>query len=164
MNLLTSSRRTSGFALGTIIAAMTVAGAARADTGDAAASRTAMGMGSGTHAHMDRDEMRIKGLHDRLMITADQESLWSNVAQIMRSNDETMDKLADERHEKAATRTAVEDLKSYGEVTEAHATGIKNFVPAFESLYQTMSAAQKANADNVFRKGGMGHKMHKKGV
>lgn len=164
MNLHTSSRRPLALALGTMIAAMAVAGAARADTGGAYSSKSALSTGSGTQAHMDREEMRIKGLHDRLMITADQESLWSNVAQIMRSNDETMDKLADERHEKAATRTAVEDLKSYGAVTEAHAAGIKNFVPAFDSLYQSMSAAQKANADLVFRKGGMGHKMHKKAI
>ena len=41
-------------------------------------------------------------------------------------------------------------LKSYGEIIEANATGIKNFVAAFEPLYSSMSDAQKKVADGVF--------------
>jgi hypothetical protein len=46
--------------------------------------------------------------------------------------------------------TAVEDLKAYGEITDVHAEGIKKFVSAFEPLYNSMSDAQKKNADNIF--------------
>jgi Spy/CpxP family protein refolding chaperone len=121
-----------------------------------------MPMAAAPHMHMNGDETHIKTLHDRLQITADQEVLWSSVAQIMRSNDDTIDSLSKERHDKAASMTAVEDLKSYGDIAAAHAAGIKNFLPAFESLYQSMSPAQQANADHVFRHTGM--KSHKKGV
>ena len=72
----------------------------------------------------------------------------------MRSNDDKMDVLAKDRHDRAKAMTAVEDLRSYGDITEAHATGIKTFVPAFEKLYDTMSTTQKANADDIFRKVG----------
>jgi hypothetical protein len=108
----------------------------------------------------DRDDQRIRKLHERLEITGAQEALWVQVAQVMRANDDKMDALSEARHAKALTMTAVEDLRSYGEVTEAHAAGIRAFVPAFETLYNSMSASQKLNADKVFRhvNGKMGKK------
>jgi hypothetical protein len=45
---------------------------------------------------------------------------------------------------------AVDDLKSYGEIAEAHAAGIKKFVEAFEPLYSSMSDDQKKAADRAF--------------
>jgi hypothetical protein len=62
-----------------------------------------------------------------------------------------MDALAAERQARAANVTAVEDLRSYGVITEAHAAGLKAFIGPFQKLYDSMSAAQKANADSVFR-------------
>jgi hypothetical protein len=47
--------------------------------------------------------------------------------------------------------TAVDDLKSYAEITDAHADGIKKFTPVFATLYAGMPDAQKKNADGVFR-------------
>jgi len=47
--------------------------------------------------------------------------------------------------------TAIDDLKSYGEIAEAHANGIKNFTSVFEPLYTGMSDAQKKTADTLFR-------------
>jgi hypothetical protein len=99
----------------------------------------------------DPDEMRITSLHDKLMIKSSQETLWKDVAEVMRSNDEKMDAVSTERHDKAGTMTAVEDLRSYGEISEQHAIGIKTFAPVFEKLYDSMSVEQKANADKVFR-------------
>jgi len=99
----------------------------------------------------EQDEERIRKLHDRLGITTAQEGLWAQLAQVMRANDEHIDVLAAERHGRAPSMTAVEDLRSYGDITEAHAAGIRAFVPAFANLYESMSSAQKANADNVFR-------------
>ena len=69
----------------------------------------------------------------------------------MRDNAKTMEALIKARSEKAGTMTAVDDLKSYGEIAEAHADGLKKFIPAFEPLYAGMSDAQKKSADTLFR-------------
>ena len=102
----------------------------------------------------DRVEARIKELHSKLKITPEQEELWNNVAQVMRDNAKAMEALIKARSEKAGTMTAVEDLKSYGEIAEAHADGLKKFIPVFEPLYAGMSDAQKKSADTLFRQHG----------
>ena len=96
-------------------------------------------------------EERIKTLHTALKITPEQEELWNNVTQVMRDNAKTMDALVAARSEKAGTMSAVDDLKSYGEIAEAHANGIKNFTSVFEPLYAGMSDAQKKSSDTLFR-------------
>ena len=103
----------------------------------------------------DRVEARITMLHAKLAITPAQEDLWKNLTQVMRDNAQTMEALTQERANKAKTMTAVDDLKSYAEVTNAHADGLKKFVPVFEELYASMSDAQKAQANTLFR--GHGH-------
>ena len=45
---------------------------------------------------------------------------------------------------------AVDDLRSYEQLTEAQVDGIKKLLPAFETLYASMSDDQKKNADIVF--------------
>ena len=103
---------------------------------------------------VDRTEARIKDLQAKLKITPAQEELWNKVTQVMRDNAKTMDALMQARFEKAKAMTAVEDLKSYGEITQAHADGLKNFIPVFEALYAGMSDEQKKEADTLFRYGG----------
>jgi hypothetical protein len=71
----------------------------------------------------------------------------------MRDDAKTMDALNQARFEKAKTMTAVEDLKSYREVAQAHADGLRNFIPVFEELYTGMSDDQKKDADTLFRQG-----------
>ena len=106
---------------------------------------------AGKVSRADRVEARIKVLHTKLNITPAQEELWNKVAQAMRDNAKTMEALIKARSEKAGTMTAVDDLKSYSEIAEAHADGLKKFVPAFEPLYAGMSDAQKKSADTLFR-------------
>jgi protein CpxP len=101
----------------------------------------------------DRVEARIKDMHARLKITQAQEDQWSKVAQVMRDNAKQMDALTKTRAEKA-DMNAIDDLKSYGEIAEAHVDGMKKFTPIFQTLYDSMSDAQKKNADAVFRHGG----------
>jgi hypothetical protein len=96
-------------------------------------------------------DTRINNLHARLQITAAQESLWQPVAQIMRDNAATMDSLRQSRTADANSMSAVDDLRSYGQVIDAHADGIKKLTPAFEALYNSMSDTQKSNADLIFR-------------
>ena len=99
----------------------------------------------------DRVEARITMLHAKLAITAAQEPAWQNLTQVMRDNEQTMEALTKARADKTKSMTAVDDLKSYAEMTNAHADGLKKFVPVFEALYVSMSDAQKAQADTLFR-------------
>lgn len=98
-------------------------------------------------------ETRIDNLHVRLQITAAQEELWQKVAQVMRDNAGRMDSLRQERTTNTNNMSAVDDLKSYGQIADAHADGIRKLTPAFQSLYDSMSDAQKKNADLIFRTG-----------
>ena len=109
---------------------------------------------AGKASKTERVEARIKELHTKLNITPAQEELWNKVAQAMRDNAKTMEALIKARSEKAGTMTAIDDLKSYGEIADAHADGLKKFIPAFEPLYAGMSDAQKKSADTLFRQHG----------
>jgi hypothetical protein len=99
----------------------------------------------------DHVEARIAYLHTKLNITPEQEELWNKVAQVMLDNAKSMDELIKARSEKAATMTPVDDLKSYSTIADAHAEGLTQFIPVFESLYDSMSDAQKMNAAKLFR-------------
>lgn len=114
-------------------------------------------------AHEDRSELRIKHMHAKLKITAAEEEQWAKVAEVMRDNAKTMDTLTQARVDHAKDMTAVDDLKSYGEIAEAHADGIKKLTPVFADLYDSMSDAQKKEADTLFRHGDRGHGGHMRG-
>ena len=100
----------------------------------------------------NRIEQRIKSLHDQLKVTAAEEPQWAAVAQVMRDNAQAIVALIAERREKAATMTAVDDLRSYQEVAEAHASGVAKLASAFQALYAVMPPEQQKNADAVFAK------------
>jgi hypothetical protein len=99
----------------------------------------------------DHVEARIGYLHTKLNITPEQDALWKDVAEVMLDNAKTMDELIKTRSGNAATMSPVDDLKSYSEIADAHADGLQKFIPVFESLYASMSDAQKINADKLFR-------------
>ena len=105
---------------------------------------------AGKASKTERVEARIKDLHAKLKITPAQEGLWDNVTKVMRDNAITMEALIKTRSEKAGTTNAVDDLKSYSGIAEAHADGLKKFIPVFEPLYASMSDAQKKDADTLF--------------
>jgi periplasmic protein CpxP/Spy len=96
-------------------------------------------------------EARIKELHKKLRITPAQETQWNNLAQVMRANARTMQDLERKRAEDVKTISAVDVIKSYADVIEAHEAGMKKFIPAFEDLYSSLSAEQKKIADDLFR-------------
>lgn len=95
-------------------------------------------------------EERISTLKTSLKITPDQETKWGAVADTMRQNAGMMDRLVSEKRAKMAKMNAVDDLKVYQEFAEAHLDGLKRLTSAFKSLYDSMPAEQKANADTVF--------------
>ena len=101
----------------------------------------------------DRVEARIAELRSQIKITPAQTGQWDKVTQVMRDNAKTQDGLAEARLQQSTRLTAVDDMKSYGEIVAAHAQGIKTLTPVFEALYDSMSDAQKKEADAAFRHG-----------
>ena len=96
-------------------------------------------------------EQRIQTLKAALKITPDQEPKWTAVAQAMRDSSVQMEKLvATKRAIPPERTTAVDDLKTYQEFTEVRLDGLKKVNSAFKSLYDSMPAEQKKNADQVF--------------
>jgi hypothetical protein len=149
------------FASGGVLAAHTVVQQNPAEQGVSVRTRTLMDVHAKV-AQQDRAEQRIKDMHTKLKITPEQEALWGKVAQVMSDNAKVMDTLTQARADHAKEMTAIEDLKSYGEVTDAHADGVKKLIPVFADLYAAMSDAQRRDADVLFRHGGYkhGHKKH----
>lgn len=99
-----------------------------------------------------RVELRIQTLHKELKITSAEGPQWDAVAQAMREDAETVGALVRERREKAATMNAVDDLRSYQAIAEAHAAGVAKVVKAFAALYEVMPPEQQKLADAVFSK------------
>jgi protein CpxP len=95
-------------------------------------------------------EQHIKDLHAKLKITAAEEPKWQEVADTMRENAKELDKAIDKRESAMGSATAVDDLKSYAEIAQAHANGVKKLASAFSGLYSMMSDDQKKEADAVF--------------
>jgi uncharacterized protein HemX len=127
----------------------------------------ALGLATGvvTAAEKHREvrvDVRIKEIHDKLNITKVQEEQWGKVEQAMREDAKVMDELTQTRAAHAKDLTAVEDLKSYAEITAAHAEGIKKLTPIFAVFYDGLSDGQKKTADELFRHGDHkhGHKNH----
>jgi hypothetical protein len=97
-------------------------------------------------------EQRIADLHKSLGITADEETNWAAVAQVMRDNDAAQKALVAARTaENRQKVSAVEDLNMYEKFAQAHVDGLKNLISAFQTLYSAMPDAQKAVADGVFQ-------------
>ena len=96
-------------------------------------------------------EQRITNLHAALKITPEQGTQWNAVAQAMRENATSMDKLvATARTTAPQNMSAVDDLRSYQKFAQAHVDGLKNLTSSFEKLYAVMPDAQKKVADGVF--------------
>ena len=130
-----------------------------------ATKSTATRMPAETTAQSDakRDaavEKHIEELHGSLKITAAQEAQWGEVANTMRQNAKEMDRVIDKRVATASSATAVDDLKAYGEIAQAHANGIKKLATSFSGLYSVMSDEQKKTADAAFSHHG-GHEVKK---
>ena len=96
-------------------------------------------------------EQRITALKTALKVTPDQETGWNGVATAMRENAGAMEKLVTAKRGTApASMTAVDDLKTYQEFSQVRLDGLKNLISSFKTLYDSMPADQKKNADHVF--------------
>ena len=118
---------------------------------------------AGKAGHERNVEDRIAYLHSQLKITAAQETQWNAFADVMRNNGQTMGQLFQQR--RAETNlSALDDMKQYATIAQAHADGMKRLVDAFDPLYTSFSPEQKKLADVTFHQpgGGGGHRRHGK--
>jgi hypothetical protein len=91
---------------------------------------------------------RIAELKKRLGITRAEMPQFDAFANVMRENAQQMDMVLQKRSQ-VLSMNAVEDLKSYAELTEAHAQALQRMVPAFQALYASLSPAQQHRADTL---------------
>ena len=97
-------------------------------------------------------EQRITTLKAALKITPDQEKKWTAVAGDARQLQPDGKAGRHQAGHSARKTTAVDDLKTYEEFTQVRLDGLKKVNAAFKSLYDSMPAEQKKNADAVFEK------------
>lgn len=96
-------------------------------------------------------EERIVYLHTQLKITPAQEAQWKTFADVMRANGQNMGRLYRQRTQAEGTQSALDNMKQYAELSQAHADDMKQLLDAFEPLYNGMSPEQKKVADTTFR-------------
>ncbi len=102
-------------------------------------------------------EQRIATLHTALAISPAQEGGWRRVADVMRHNDQVMRAMKADPALGATVRpSAVQDLAIYEKFNQAHVEGLAELIPAFRTLYATMSPSQQTAADDMFRHFGRG--------
>ncbi|ACD16670.1 Spy/CpxP family protein refolding chaperone [Paraburkholderia phytofirmans] len=140
-------------ALVMLATAVAMSGAFAQTSAPASAPVSAASAPAGKAGHERNVEDRIAYLHSQLKITSAQESQWNAFADVMRGNGQTMGQLFQQR--RAATNvSALDDMKQYATIAQAHADGMKKLVDAFDPLYNSFSPEQKKLADVTFHQPG----------
>jgi hypothetical protein len=96
-------------------------------------------------------ERHIQLLHDQLGITAAEEPQWAQFAQVMRDNAAQMEQAFRARGAHLASMNAIDNMQSYAELAQIHATNMQKLASAFQALYAIFPEPQKMLADAVFR-------------
>jgi protein CpxP len=126
--------------------------AATPATTPATASAPAPAAASASATHRDTMvERRITELHAKLKITPAEQKPFDDFAQAMRDNATRMDQLVSDHRTMAQTATAVDQLKAYSDMAQAHAEEVSHLVTPFSTLYAALSPEQKKMADQSFR-------------
>jgi protein CpxP len=94
---------------------------------------------------------RINALKVRLGITPAEEASWDAFAKTMRDNAADTHQLFAQRTADAGTMTAVMNMRSYAAITRAYADNTERLSTAFDTLYASLTDAQKQAADAMFR-------------
>lgn len=156
--MMIPSNRVIALAVAALLSAPAVALAQTASTPPAAPAAPSPGAGKAASSPgAARVEARIKQLHAQLKITPAEQAQWEQFAQVMRDNARAMDEAVMQRAQQFPSMTAVEDMQSYEEIAATHVQRLQKLIPAFQSLYELMSAEQKKQADEVFRARAKGH-------
>ncbi len=141
------ARRFARVVLG-VTAGLLAAGPVVAQPAPGAASKPAASAAD-KHAP-SRIEQRIAALRAKLKITPAETSAFDDFAGVMRENASHMETLVQQRRAALASATAVDDMRSYQGMAQAHVDDLNRLVPAFERLYETLSPDQKKLADRSF--------------
>lgn len=96
-------------------------------------------------------DKRITDLHRQLHITAAQSSQWDQFAQVMRDNAKEIDQAYKDRADRLDTMSAVDNMQSFEQIEQLRAQQMQKLVPAFQTLYASLSDEQKQDADALFR-------------
>jgi hypothetical protein len=96
-------------------------------------------------------DRRIADLHARLHITPQQSQQWDQFAQVMRDNARGLDDMYKARASKISGMSAVDNMQSYADIEQHRAQDVEKLVPAFQTLYASLSDQQKKTADQLFR-------------
>lgn len=157
--MMIPSNRIIALAVVALLSTPAIALAQSAQTPPAApaAPPAAAGNGASGGAAAARVEARIKQLHAQLKITSAEQAQWEQFAQVMRDNARDMDQAVMQRAQQFPSMTAVQDMQSYEEIAATHVQQLQKLIPAFQSLYEAMSAGQKKQADEVFRARAQSH-------
>src|ERR1700712_514426 len=120
---------------------------------------------SAAAVHRDvRVERRITDLHSKLKITPSEEKPFSDFAEVMRENARRMAELVTKRQQIANAGNAVDQMKAYDDMAQAHAADMQRLVPAFSNLYEALTPDQKKLAGKSFREYANGPKSVRGGV
>ena len=92
-------------------------------------------------------EANIAELHQRLQITPAQEPQFNALAQIMRQNARMTSSTP------PTNPNAVEGLRLAIQYGQQEIDGMRRLLPALQTLYASLSPAQRQTADTVFRQG-----------
>jgi len=132
-------------------AAATAPGTAQANTAGGTAA-AAPGTQPATPENLEQiAQQRIADLHAQLNITAKQEASWNKFARVMRANARELDQAYEQRAQQFDSMNAVDNMKSYAKIEKMRARDVQKLVPAFDSLYASLTPAQKQQADTLFR-------------
>jgi hypothetical protein len=151
-----------GWAVAMIVRAVAcalLAGAIAIAAGAAPAQDTTAGPapgGASAPPPGDTTEARIKYLHDRLRIMAEQEEMWDRVAQAMRDNPRNFTPFLKDRLGAMTSGSAPDLLHAYQALGEAQLDSLRRVISVFEPLYASLSEGQKKIADAVLREGAQG--------
>ncbi len=97
-------------------------------------------------------EQHIRQLHGQLGITSAQQPQWDQFAQVMRDNAAQISQASADRVARVGALNAADNMQSYAQLAQVHATNMQKLASAFQSLYASFPEPQKQVADSVFRK------------
>ena len=97
-------------------------------------------------------EQHIQQLHGQLGITPAQQPQWDQFAQVMRDNAAQISQASADRIARVQALDAADNMQSYAQLAQVHATNMQKLASAFQSLYASFPEPQKQVADSVFRK------------
>ncbi len=120
-------------------------------TGPATTGPATTGPATAPQTMTERLDQRIAALRAKLLITPAETPQWKRFTAVMRENAHAMDQNMRQRLKQLPSMTAEQNMRSYMHIATAHARAMRRLLPAFEHLYTTMSASQKATADQLFR-------------